>query len=330
MSADHEISLKGHVNWRNFYVRRLFRIAPAYYLAAIVFVALDSTRYREASGVLAFVTFANTWVLSDVGQGLVPGAWSISVEFMFYLALPAVIRFCGTVPRAIALLCASVATAVAINTLVPLLQSDDISRTRIADFLYFSIWNQLPVFAIGNVLYVGWYRRRVAEIESTLYQPNAPGRQSVDRRLMLLSLVGLVFIAFIPLPRAFDSSLIPPSFFVTSLLLAVFSLSVVSDQPRWVVNASVAAIGRVSFSAYLAHWIVLDVLKTSPAGEWLAAQSRFTSIAGYFAATLLVATTTWLIASVTYKWIEKPGMQLGRYAASLNVNHGSAVKQVIS
>lgn len=85
---------------RAFYVRRLFRIAPMFWLSIPVFLALRgfiptqwSTNGTSWGDVFASILFINGWHPDSINN-VVFGGWSIAVEMTFYLVFPALVFFC--------------------------------------------------------------------------------------------------------------------------------------------------------------------------------------------------------------------------------------------
>ena len=77
-----------------FYIRRLFRIAPVFWLAIAGFLLLDGfdPRYWAPHGidwrhVLATLTFQHGWHPATI-TSVVPGGWTIAVEMTFYAMFP--------------------------------------------------------------------------------------------------------------------------------------------------------------------------------------------------------------------------------------------------
>ncbi|XZE54242.1 acyltransferase family protein [Planctomycetaceae bacterium SH139] len=123
----------------------------------------------------------------------------------------------------------------------------------------------------------------------------------------------LVIAEFLPLPRSFGlTAPWVPSFFFCSLFLAGFCLLVSGDTPKLVVNGVVARIGVVSFSAYLWHWLVLDLFNKFLIGQWLFAQTRFCAIGAFIIAYVGVVILTWAIASLSYRLVEQTGVAFSR------------------
>ncbi|HYZ22790.1 MAG TPA: hypothetical protein VE690_11595 [Rhodopila sp.] len=94
MSWQREAARAGAVDVGAFFLRRLFRIAPAYYAAGVLYFLLQPPSGAGDPGkVAAALLFLNAWhpVWMGVvppGWSVVPGGWSIGVEFTSYAAFP--------------------------------------------------------------------------------------------------------------------------------------------------------------------------------------------------------------------------------------------------
>src|SRR5262249_41526889 len=83
-----ELERSGRLNFRSFYVRRWFRLAPAYYLVLIgfaVFHRIDPSHYSLDRLWTNFI-YVNNWFPLR-GQPAV-WTWSLAVEEQFYLLCP--------------------------------------------------------------------------------------------------------------------------------------------------------------------------------------------------------------------------------------------------
>jgi len=91
-----EVEKTGHVSLKNFYVRRVLRILPPFYivllgataLTAAGFLAGDLQPMAVASQILHF---SNYWIAKHGPYGVAPGTgvyWSLAVEEHFYLLFP--------------------------------------------------------------------------------------------------------------------------------------------------------------------------------------------------------------------------------------------------
>ncbi len=91
--------------WLNFYVRRVFRIAPMFYLAFGVYclapVLLKGQALPPLGTVLGTLSFTNGWNPAWLlgANDVVPGGWSIGVEMSFYIVFPLVFLALRSFPR---------------------------------------------------------------------------------------------------------------------------------------------------------------------------------------------------------------------------------------
>ncbi len=97
----------GHIHIRSFYIRRILRIWPLYFLAFFGLALLNHFTPDVGTGSLKawayFTLFAGNWYITLHGwiAGSVDPLWSISVEEQFYLAIPILAAFGGR--RAVAI-----------------------------------------------------------------------------------------------------------------------------------------------------------------------------------------------------------------------------------
>jgi peptidoglycan/LPS O-acetylase OafA/YrhL len=88
------------------------------------------------------------------------------------------------------------------------------------------------------------------------------------------------------------------------LLFALLVLMLATFPPRILVNRWIAAVGKLSYSMYVLQFLVLDLSK-----RILPAITGDGASLLYFA---FVATATGSLASLTYRFIEQPGVTLGK------------------
>jgi peptidoglycan/LPS O-acetylase OafA/YrhL len=86
----------GSVHLKSFYVRRMLRIWPLYFLAVVIGVVLpllDPNQKFPLRYVAAFLLLAGNWIISLAGfpQSVMNPLWSVSFEEQFYLIWPALI-----------------------------------------------------------------------------------------------------------------------------------------------------------------------------------------------------------------------------------------------
>ena len=90
---------RNEVGWKAFYIRRYFRIAPMYYFGIVLYAGLAILLHLSHTGqfyvpdryypvfLIENITFTNIFDYRHFND-VVPGGWSISVEFMLYFLFP--------------------------------------------------------------------------------------------------------------------------------------------------------------------------------------------------------------------------------------------------
>jgi peptidoglycan/LPS O-acetylase OafA/YrhL len=299
--------------WR-FWLRRLFRIVPMYWLAALFyFWLIPPSTGIVWHQVMTALTFTNIWSpaqMSTVPGGwiVVPGGWSVSVEFAFYALFPVLALLIRTMRRAVLFFALSRLAACAANTFMRPALAGSFGEVAVKIFLYFWFPNQLPVFALGTILFFA--------IRPGL--EGFPGRMTRFARrrgtwIILACMSVVPFVAGKPFPQSlpFAPPLYVPLFLVASGLFMV-AVSCMAARPDSVfVNAPIRALGKVSFSAYLFHFALLRVLP-----PWLpkplgAAATSWMAILSFVALWMAVVTATFALSFVTYRLVEKPMIKAG-------------------
>jgi peptidoglycan/LPS O-acetylase OafA/YrhL len=96
-----EIEQHGRINLKHFYLRRVLRIWPPFYLVLVLACLLTMSGALggelELPSVLSQAFhYANFWVINHTAKGMPPGTivyWSLAVEEHFYLLFPALYAF---------------------------------------------------------------------------------------------------------------------------------------------------------------------------------------------------------------------------------------------
>ncbi len=84
-----EMENKGTIHLKTFYIKRFFRIVPAYFFTLFLYFTLPFFREREALPPLwKFITFTQNYGLDVIDQGTFSHAWSLCIEEQFYCILP--------------------------------------------------------------------------------------------------------------------------------------------------------------------------------------------------------------------------------------------------
>jgi peptidoglycan/LPS O-acetylase OafA/YrhL len=288
----------------NYFLRRLFRIAPLFWLAILFYLWWNGwgPQYWAPHGigwldVLATACFLHGWSPTQINS-VVPGGWSIAVEMNFYLLVPALFLWLTDLRRCVWFFIACVAGQAIVNVamrpvFVRMLSPDEM---YLADLMR-TLWlpSQLPVFAAGFVLYYGLVpflaRQRGDVGPASRTEWPSPG-------LMLLLTAAVLAQLW----------LAPLSTFVGSLF-ALLGAGVALHPSSLIVNAGTRYLGSISYSGYLVHFAVLDV------AEWVIrhftglGQYPLPHLAGLYTA---VVCGTVIVATATKGLIEEPARRLGR------------------
>jgi peptidoglycan/LPS O-acetylase OafA/YrhL len=301
----------------NFFIRRIFRILPMFALAAALYIVLRPPGANFSIAHLAFaMTFVNGWNPGTLPTAagsweVVPGGWSIAAEFGFYAIFPGLALTITTLRRALLASAAALAFAAVVDPLAVAFYEPEFGRRAAEQFVYYWLPNQLPVFLSGFVVYYvlqdlrmggpAWRRARMV-----IGECGGP----------LVALAGVIFLALGYRANIQVPSIAPPAVpthIIAAILFAAVTIAL-ALVPRTIwTNRLIVQLGRVSFSAYLLHFAVLDGLR-----DHLAIVTR-TDAGGleavlHFPVFLALATViTFSVSSLTYVAVEKPMIRVGQW-----------------
>jgi peptidoglycan/LPS O-acetylase OafA/YrhL len=288
--------------FRDFFIKRLFRILPVYWSGIILYTiiyGLGSRGWLEGPELWHYpfhILLIND-LHPETSSSVVPGGWSISCEVLFYMLVPLLFVILNNRMRmAIFFL----VTGVCIPILTHYLKlysagsffagySDSVIDT------YFYRWipNQLVCFGFGILLF-------------KIYKEGSYVNYIQNKKVNLLftiicSACIILFRYPVRVPQAHISySLL---FMVLALLLSVYPW-------KLYVNRALVYLGKVSFSSYLLHFLVLKQV-TIFIGIYYPELMTYNII--YFViVTILAFLITVPLASISYHFIEKRAVDLGK------------------
>jgi len=304
---------------RNFFIRRLFRISPMYYLAALVYgiICYYLPEYNDGhplkvGNVIINMLYLNTFIPGTINY-LPPGGWSVGAEMVFYCFVPFLFSRIKSLKAAVQLFLILLVGSVILQYSIRfILTSKGIDYHNPETwFLYYWFPNQAAVFILGIILFFAGQQYTVAsKLKATL--------------LLLATIVLLALFVF------FGRSIVPNMIVQEHFVIAIFFTVIVFflSQHRFPVldNKLMRFLGEISFSLYLIHFAVLKFF------EHLLPTS-LTGFTRYGILALLTFTVSSLLSWITYRTIESKGIEWGnklirKYSKNTAASPVPAVKQL--
>ncbi len=294
----------GSVHVKAFYVRRILRIWPLYFAAFFGLALLDrlmpGVGSRDPFAWLAFTFFAGNWYILHHGwiAGAVDPLWSISVEEQFYIAIPLLAAFAGR--KAVAVV-SGVLLAVAYVTILlyalhPVAGDNGEWTNSFVQFQFFSAGTVLALILRGRVIEIpialrvvgfglglgSWFAALlVCKVQS--WEPHPTPTGALCGWFLVLTGAVVLFLSVFGTPARF--------------------------VPGWL-----AYLGRISYGLYVVHSLLfflvfekmLPVLRRAFPGIGLSTGLRD------FVWTLAVMALSIAVASLSYRFFERPFLHLKR------------------
>ena len=295
----------GPTRMRDFFIRRFLRIAPLYYLGAIIyFVARPPATGFDLGQLLATLFFVNSWhpdwIPTTPGWMVVPGGWSIGVEFTFYFLFPVIAALVTSFRRALVFLAVTIAVAL-VGNYVGGIVFGDYPSAAVSNFLFFWFPNQFPIFGLGFVLF---FLLRAG--------PARIGRGAAYAWLAVAFLTCAIAIYFPSAGAHYFTLLGPPNLLIASIGFSFFIYALAKGPPTLFTHPMVRWVGVLSFAAYVLHFLAIDIVM-AVFGRWVDfSATGFGAVgAGIFLWVMTVGLTL-ILAALAHRFIEQPGIRLSR------------------
>lgn len=275
---------------RNFFIRRFFRIIPMYYLAIIfytfaLFVGFD-IHNMDFSNIPLKGLFTNLFMVNALfpawTNGYVPGGWTVSAEFMFYLGLPFLCLFITNTTRALLVFLGAIIMSHVVHSFLV------DSSYNVYDYAYFNIFNHIPAFTLGILGF--WL------IKEGLHKLTS---KPVNLAILALT-VGI-------LPFIYTPSYLP---YITALFLLMI---VLAHKPyKLFSNKILAQIGKQSFSIYLIHFAILMAYKNLFSERFFIVADTTNALLYVILHYLIIFACSFIVSYFTYTYIEEKGIAFGK------------------
>lgn len=296
------------IDLKNFYIKRFFRIAPMFYFAFIFYCLFDLFTYivgikpshNDYSIEMIFTSLTFISVLHpDWLYSLVPGGWSISSEIIFYLCVPILFRIAKNRYRALYFFVISLFIGMFSNYIMT---SFKVINEE-SNYLFYWFPNQLFIFVLGIVLFHFWKETELLR------------RWKVN--LVISSSLLALFILSIT-PFAMDSLF--PKHLMFGIAFCFLAYGMGQKYECFLNNRIMQWIGKISFSMYLMHFFILEIVyyfisKLVP--------QNVSDVVILFIVLIFTSSITAFVSMFTYKYIELPGIKLGRYLAKWSISHNN-------
>ncbi|SHF07119.1 acyltransferase family protein [Dysgonomonas macrotermitis] len=285
--------------YRGFFIRRFFRIAPMFYLAIIYFtieryfwgvLTPDIPPELTSSSIIStffFVHGFNPYWINTV----VPGGWTISVEMVFYCLVPFLFMKIKNMNQASIFILITILLQHVITNLLKVYPFTD-DPTLNQHFLYYYLPNQLPVFACGIFMF---------------FLITVPKKEwSISPYVIVLFALGALLQ--ITTGRELYSNHV---IYGIAFVFLGYALSL--KEIKLFVNPITRYLGKISFSMYLMHFVVLHWMAKWNLLNFVESSGSFlTSNLNFGIRFVILLFMSVLLSSISYRCIEKPFLELGR------------------
>ena len=280
---------------RNFFIRRFFRIAPMYYLAICYYLFQFGLGYRIGLGDQTHITASNIignflflhgfnpyWMNS-----IVPGGWSIGVEMFFYTLLPFLFLKIRSLNHAFNFFIITLFVRLFLDYI--LIRHHLITAEGLwSGYLFYYFPSQLPVFALGIIMYF-------------LINQHGVTADISGKSLLIFAFVVIFQLLFI------GRFTLLPYHVLFGVAFLILAISLSKYKPALLVNPATAYIGKISYSMYLVHNAVLHWLSYYHIVDY--SSNR---IINYGIRFLITLALTVLISSVLFTVVEMPLQRVGK------------------
>jgi peptidoglycan/LPS O-acetylase OafA/YrhL len=278
---------------RKFYIRRFLRIAPLFWLAIPLYLAVNGfgPRYDAPNGIGSLQVTLTALFLHgfwpDSINSVVPGDWSIAAEMTFYLVFPLVIMGFGA-RRHLYLVLAIVINLFNVCVFKPQAYAFFAAwygagnEAFVWNALHLNFLNQFPIFLTGCALFLAM-RDGFAKSDAVIIA---------------------VWIAL-----AFVANRVTGSHEFNYLIINLVLGALVFGCIRLAISfPPLEALGRNSYSMYLSHFAVIAGLRLL----WPLSDALASLIVAY----ALTALLSYLVSLVTWRLVEGPAQALAKRLTS--------------
>ena len=266
---------------RSFFIKRIFRIYPAYWLVTFAAIYLHQTWQISFHRIYPHPDF----ILKSLTLWPIPAApffqvgWTLEHEIIFYLIAGLLVPLAGLYAVMVAFTVLGVAGMIGV--------------AFIPGFWGYNVVSEMNLyFAAGMAIYV--FQNSLEKIHW--------GAAALGSVVVLV-----LYVALRPYTAGSTFVLFQvPSLIIVFLLLCVSLMNMPAQ--KGVIWRILVWCGNISYSLYLTHWIVYRVIRQWQSQPFIADNPELLRWAGIAA--------SFLLAWVMYKFVEQPSISIGHYLAA--------------
>lgn len=282
-----------------FYLRRIFRILPLFYFLLIFTLYRDYAYFKiihPIREILLSVTFLFNF-FPGKSTGIVWASWTLGIEMVFYFIFPFIFKHVNNFWKSLGFLFLTMfVSAVWIQNLT-FYAPNVTDEYKVLSFLY-----RLPIFAFGLMIF--YIFKKITKLKN---QPTG-----ISFMLISASILG-----YFSLISGKINSFGIDDLYWEAAICSLFVLGLALSPIKLFVNKITKFYGEISYSLYLNHPPLVFLLV--PIYRYLYTLSMPTTLK-YGTCYLLTVIILTLISFLTYTFIEKLGIRLGRSVISkLNI-----------
>jgi peptidoglycan/LPS O-acetylase OafA/YrhL len=275
----------------HFLLRRFFRIAPLYYIGILFYSIINfNTPIVTIGNVLRNIFFIN-----DIYpyHPLIPGGWSISSEMLFYLIVPFLFIKIKNLNTAIKFTFITLLFAFLWKVVVDKFSfgfsSEFIKEVNFPYFILFS----LPVFGIGISFYF------------IIFKNDFNIQPKFAILFSILILIGTIF----------NNGVL--NMYFQTFAFGIFALAISKKAFPIFVNRFIIHIGKISYSMYMVHFLVIIFLERSAILRNMPLNNVKWMFLYFILKFIITVAITSIISRFTHWLIEIPGQNIGRSVIKL-------------
>jgi len=282
----------------SFYIRRIFRIAPLYYIGILIYFLINSVLETNSTSNYTVVNLLANILFFHGGyqpanNNIVPGGWSIGTEMLFYFIFPMCFRLFNSFHvngKAYLIPLAGVVVA-QLYAIFLYMGSGEIIKNN--SFSYFNILIQFQVFCLGMYLF---FSEKKWSLKVNLSGFFVFTLIAFTMWFLVLYFKVNLLTSFVPLISGIS-------------FLFLFTAYKLGQIPS---NQFLKKIGKLSFGMYVTHfifaWYIPEYFLVPVLGNHLSAELLFITI--FFTTTV----SAYYLSLVLFIYVEKPIIELGKKA----------------